>query len=591
MGDYLKLHEECLKLISEGQFDKAMRLAHELLDIYETEKPDMPITNVFSGREKVLINTPNAIIYITYMQRLIKLLEKQNSYEEMIKTMYYLGVEYISGKHFEEAEIIMDKAMKLAKNYHMYDRQADLLNGYGNMYELQNDDEKALEYYLMAYNMSHEYDYEEGQRFSHNIGYAYKKMGKYSKAIGYLRLCVSYLENTDMIGRMANGYNELGDSLRLNGQYLESHEALNNGLRYCLESKSNSFLKENYQFRSALYEAEGKFKEALEYFKLYQVLSENINTEKFKGELQNLRLVSELSSKESENVIIKEKNKELEAYSQALDESNVSLVAAIQETRLMNQKMIQSEKSASYNRMMIGVAHKLNTSISNISLMTEQIELEIINMKRIMENGTMTRKSLQSAMKDNLERLSLIRRSSDKMQKFIESIRSESITLDEIRKSGSIKHLLTETALMFSDRLNDCHCQMNIDVQEDMPDISAYNIFKRVINQLMDNALKYAFTDDNDENVIDVMTWIDDKGKMNIEFSDNGIGIEEESLSKIFDPFYTSNMGKKGGAGMGMYILQKTVQDILSGEVTCSSDYGEGTTIKIKVGNLYNSLF
>ena len=73
----------------------------------------------------------------------------------------------------------------------------------------------------------------------------------------------------------------------------------------------------------------------------------------------------------------------------------------------------------------------------------------------------------------------------------------------------------------------------------------------------------------------------EDKAK--IEFKDNGIGIRDEHLDKIFNMFYRATE-RSQGSGLGMYIVKQAVEK-LDGKITINSKYGEGTEIKVVLPN------
>ncbi|MBO9618922.1 MAG: hybrid sensor histidine kinase/response regulator [Niabella sp.] len=67
-----------------------------------------------------------------------------------------------------------------------------------------------------------------------------------------------------------------------------------------------------------------------------------------------------------------------------------------------------------------------------------------------------------------------------------------------------------------------------------------------------------------------------------ISVTDNGIGINENDLAKIFDQFYKSS--NVDGVGLGLYILKESL-DKLSGRIEVQSRLGEGTTFKVIIPN------
>jgi PAS domain S-box-containing protein len=71
-----------------------------------------------------------------------------------------------------------------------------------------------------------------------------------------------------------------------------------------------------------------------------------------------------------------------------------------------------------------------------------------------------------------------------------------------------------------------------------------------------------------------------------IEFKDNGIGIRDEHLDKIFNMFYRAT-DRSQGSGLGMYIVKQAVEK-LDGRITIRSKYGEGTQINVVLPNHVN---
>lgn len=99
------------------------------------------------------------------------------------------------------------------------------------------------------------------------------------------------------------------------------------------------------------------------------------------------------------------------------------------------------------------------------------------------------------------------------------------------------------------------------------------------IEQVMINLLQNAIQalEDADEKVITLRAFIDEAGKIILEVSDTGKGIEEEALGKIFIPFFTT---KKKGSGIGLS-LSKQIMRRHKGNIQVRSVIGEGTTFKL----------
>jgi two-component system NtrC family sensor kinase len=72
-----------------------------------------------------------------------------------------------------------------------------------------------------------------------------------------------------------------------------------------------------------------------------------------------------------------------------------------------------------------------------------------------------------------------------------------------------------------------------------------------------------------------------EQGGVFVEIEDNGPGIPNEFMPRLFEPFATfRHSGAQQGIGLGLAIVQQTL-DVLGGSITVSSNLGEGTCVRI----------
>lgn len=69
--------------------------------------------------------------------------------------------------------------------------------------------------------------------------------------------------------------------------------------------------------------------------------------------------------------------------------------------------------------------------------------------------------------------------------------------------------------------------------------------------------------------------------KVVIEFKDNGIGVKEEDLHKLFTPFFTTKLSSRKGTGLGLYVIRKIIEENHQGQIKITSQHLDGTTFKI----------
>lgn len=105
-------------------------------------------------------------------------------------------------------------------------------------------------------------------------------------------------------------------------------------------------------------------------------------------------------------------------------------------------------------------------------------------------------------------------------------------------------------------------------------------LIHRAIENILRNALHYSPTD---QNVIVSLTWDESKKHIHIDIKDNGPGVPDDQLKKIFNPFYrvdTAREKKTGGYGLGLAIASRAIQ-LHHGEIIATNDEQGGLLVRI----------
>jgi len=97
-----------------------------------------------------------------------------------------------------------------------------------------------------------------------------------------------------------------------------------------------------------------------------------------------------------------------------------------------------------------------------------------------------------------------------------------------------------------------------------------------LFTNLIHNAIKYNRTDGRVE-----VTLEEDDHQAKVSVRDNGMGISEEEIPFVFEPFYRAKSGKDvQGSGLGLSIAKRIVE-AHSGSITVDSKVGEGTVFRV----------
>lgn len=104
-----------------------------------------------------------------------------------------------------------------------------------------------------------------------------------------------------------------------------------------------------------------------------------------------------------------------------------------------------------------------------------------------------------------------------------------------------------------------------------------------ILNNLISNAIKYA---DPSKDVSFIQIGIHQRPEsVVLDFKDNGIGIENGHIQKVFNMFFRATE-RNEGAGLGLYIVKEAVEK-LRGTIHLESEVGKGTVFRIKLPNLH----
>jgi len=208
-----------------------------------------------------------------------------------------------------------------------------------------------------------------------------------------------------------------------------------------------------------------------------------------------------------------------------------------------------------------------------------------MNIKKLLE-GTLYKSDLKELLDISSKSIDKINNKVKGVVDFVNRIKDVSISFNELNSIGSYKDLIEvskkENLLVLSSK----KCSLSYSIHDDLPDILGFDFFKKIINQLISNAIIHAFEIDK-SNKINIDVSYTDKRKILINFMDNGKGIPKEVLKNIFDPFYSFTNDEQVGNGTGLYIVYKLVTEVLGGEITCHSLLGQGSHFEIVLPNGY----
>lgn len=261
-----------------------------------------------------------------------------------------------------------------------------------------------------------------------------------------------------------------------------------------------------------------------------------------------------------------------------------SLNESLLQLRRSQNQLVQSEKMASLNSVIIGISHEINTplgiAITSVSTLTESCR----KFGDAAANSDIRKEEITKFVDDTQKTLSLISNNLGSIASLINNFKE---LLREQSKSELCQFDLRYYLNMIyqTQKMRFAHIQYEFILNCPSPFlINSYpGVFFQIISNLMLNSFIHGF-EKRDNCIICIIVTMEKDNQIKLIYKDNGRGIPEENLDKIFNPFFTTAVGQ-GGQGLGLYIVYNLVHERLNGTIQCSSSPGNGTSFTIMFPN------
>lgn len=369
------------------------------------------------------------------------------------------------------------------------------------------------------------------------------------------------VQSKDIIGQLAGSFNEVAESLKKAKEVREKKEFLENILNNVCESiivfdtkgKILSLSKgaeEIFCFNGK--DMLGRICSELE--PMAGKLSELLRKEEmFRGEIMLNRANGKIFPAFVTLMPLKDEEDKLLGFIKVTRD----LTAEKAKDRLQ-QQLIHSEKLAATGQLAASVAHELNTPLASINTCID---------------GIKSRVSKAEGLQDFPRYLDLIKKEIGRCKTITEKLLLLSRKPESCPKPVDVNKSIMETISLVEYEA----MKNNITIVKTLqPNIPLIQADETQIRQFILNIIINGIQAIGQDGILEIIT-SRQNNKVQIIFKDNGCGIKEEDLGKIFEPFFTL---KPKGTGLGLSICDKIVKQH-KGRISVESKVHEGTQVII----------
>lgn len=270
--------------------------------------------------------------------------------------------------------------------------------------------------------------------------------------------------------------------------------------------------------------------------------------------------------------------RELEVRVREVDISNRELSSTLQRLKSTQQQLINNEKMASLGGLVAGVAHEINTPVGvGVTAASTLIE-STRSVGAKYESGELTNSALKQYISHATSAAEIILGNLERAANLIQSFKQIAVdqSNSEVRNIN-LNDYLGQVLVSLNPQLRKTNLHSELNCPADIEISSFPGAISQIVANFVMNSITHAY-DKDEAGCLSIEVSENAKGEICICYSDDGKGILPENISRVWDPFYTTNRAG-GGSGLGLHIVYNLVTQHLCGNIEIDSRQGHGTTI------------
>ena len=260
---------------------------------------------------------------------------------------------------------------------------------------------------------------------------------------------------------------------------------------------------------------------------------------------------------------------------------NRELTNTIDELRLTQHQLVESEKLAALGGLVAGIAHEVNTPLGVGVTAASHLEQQARSFANALEAGDVTRERASSFSQVVSDASAMVLRNLQRADRMVRSFKQ--VAVDQASEQPRLLLLasyLDEIRTSLQPVLKRSPHRLLIDVPEGFAVTTQPGAIYQVVVNLVTNSLTHAF-EGNVQGTMRLAVWAEGEGWV-LEYTDDGVGMTEEVRRRLYDPFFTTRRGQ-GGSGLGMHIVYNLAVQTLAGSIECESSPGQGVRFTLHI--------
>jgi len=247
--------------------------------------------------------------------------------------------------------------------------------------------------------------------------------------------------------------------------------------------------------------------------------------------------------------------------------------------KAIRHSYLDRERLALLGELVPGVTHEINTPLGVAVSAASFIDVQNQSIMTLFEEGKLKKSDLEHYLGNVQESTEILNQNLERAAKLIRDFKEiSSYQNNSIKVDFDISGYIEKIVKTLKHEYKRSNHQIILNCRS-MKVHSYPGVYSQIITNLIMNSLMHGFKDKTD-GVITIS--IKKEDNLTITYTDDGVGIEKNVLSQVFEPYYTT-LRHDGGTGLGLSIVKQLVEERLNGTIECMGNMNSGVVFVIVI--------
>ncbi len=553
---------------------------------------------------------------LEYQLKSLELGRKLNYWVSISYALNNIGIIYADMGDNQNALKYFEQSLEIRQNSGDKWGEAGCLDNIGLLHSKLGDNRRAKDFCLKSLTISESINDKKGQGNSlYHLGIIHTHLTDFKKALNYAHQSLKIRTN------IADKKGQAEVLIFLSDLYQQIHtkkpdkiEALlKKSLKIGRELKAKDLLSQIHFQCYKFYKSTSKNLEAIEHLEIHNTLEKEVFNQNFNQKLANLQITHQVekSRKEAEiyqlkNIELVQLNAEIQKQKDVLDVQRKNLEKTLDNLKATQDQLIQKEKLASLGELTAGIAHEIQNPLNFVNNFSELSVGIAKDLNDEMNKTDIDKGYVEELLTDLTSNQEKINHHGKRAASIVTGMLQHSRASTGVKEMTDINKLADEYLRLSYHGLRakdkDFNADFSTDFDENLPKIEVIpQDIGRVLLNLMNNAF-YAVNQRKQlseglkpsessgtyppsvfltTQQLDNLTK-ESYGQIIIKVKDNGIGMNEATKAKVFQPFFTTKPTGQG-TGLGLSLAYDIVTKGHGGTLEVESTEGVGTEFIIRL--------